>query len=475
MNIFYLLLLRAGVLGSMLFYGSVTCLAQINIGQLHILPGTTWVSTTETNVVLDNMDLQYDADPVLFSNTFHFTGTRINSIWGENRPFFYAINVAKVNPGYIVLNQAIDIAKRINFESGLLDLHGVGIFMHPLALLTNENGNSRLIGPTGGYITIDADLNGPEGANPGNLGAILTSTDNLGKVTVSRGQDLQNLNDSGQSIARWYSISPPVGTPYTTKLRFNYLDAESEGFQKDSLVLWQGDLESPWVDIGYTTRDGNMNFVEKDGLTSLSRFTLYPGKSIASITPPPSTPVEGAMLLIGTWINDTATLAWTVTSEYQNDHFDIERKYASQSDFAPIASLPTTAPGGTRSTAATYRFTDTTVNTGPDDISYRIHQVSIGGAFTYSNIVTLKAKSSSAEFIKNLFPTIAVGGRIYIEVGNESLEKMSFMIVDAKGRIALKGELPYESQWLPVHFLGHGVYRLILRSGDQHWHSSFIR
>jgi hypothetical protein len=461
-------------------YAPDRCLGQVNIGQLHIGAGTTWVSTNQTTVVLDNMDLQYDADPVLLNNVFRFTGTRINSIRGDTRPTIYAITIDKTDPGKVTDNQAFSITKRINFAAGDLDLNGSAIFLQPFAILTNESEYGKIVGPTGGYITIDADLSSPEGANPGNLGAILTSFDNLGKVTISRSHNLQNINDSGQSIARWYNITPPVGTKYTTKLRFTWFASESEGFRNDSLVLWQGPPESKWVDIGYTNRDGSLLFVEKEGLTSLDRFTLYPGISTSSTTPPvttpPSPPTEGAMLLIGNWNNNVAALNWTVTSEYQNDHFDVERKYTSESSFSTITKILTTAPGGTRSTPGVYTFTDPTVKTTPDDIAYRIHQVATNGQNAYSNIVTLKAKTDSTdEFIRKLFPTIAIGGRVYIQVGNAPVTKMAFMIVDSKGSIVLTGDLPYQSQWLPVHFLSHGVYRLILRSGFQKFHSTFIR
>ena len=366
--VWYALLLTLYLLSA-----SDSCTGQINIGQLHILPGTTWVSNTGTTVVLDNMDLQYDANPVLLNNTFRFTGTRINSIRGEKQPLLYAISVAKDDPGELTVNQDINVTKRINFEKGMFDLNRNGIFLQPDAVLTNENENSRLVGPFGGYISIEADLHAPVAINPGNLGAFITSATDLGKVTVSRMHDLQTLNDSSQSIARWYSISIPGAGTLSAGLRFNYFYSESEGFHNDSLVLWQHGDNTDWDDIGYTTRDASQKYVEKQGLTRLSVFTLAPGPSTSSIIPPPPPP-----------------------------------------------------PG-------------------------------------------------SPQFILKLYPTIAVGGRVYIAVGNMPLAKMSFMIVDAKGCIVLTGDLPYQSQWLPVHFLSHGVYRLILRSGGQHWHSTFIR
>jgi hypothetical protein len=475
--------LYTSLLLSLYFFAATdSCLGQVGIGALHIGAGTKWVSTTETTVVLDNMDLQYDPNPGLLNNIFRFTGQRINSIRGNNTPSIYAIGLHKDDPGMLTVNRDLIVTKRINFETGSLNLNGNGIFLQPFALLTNENDNGRLVGNFGGFITIDADLPSPEGANPGNLGAVFSSADNLGKVTITRGHDVQNFTDSTFSIARWYNITPPAGASFNTTLRFMYLNPEWEGFTPDSLVLFQRVNAAPWTDIGYTSRDASLLFVEKTGLTSLGRFSLGLGSSIATppvttppVTTPPSTPVEGAMLLLGNWNNDFAALNWTVTSEYQNNHFDLERKYSTQSDFAPIGSIPTTAPGGARSSPGSYAFIDSTVRTSPDDVSYRIHQVSNNGASTYSNIVTLKAKGGSTEFIQKLFPTIAIGGRIYIQIGNAPVTKMSFMIVDSKGSILLTGDLPYQSQWLPVHFLSHGVYRLILRSGFEHWHSTFIR
>ena len=102
-------------------------------------------------------------------------------------------------------------------------------------------------------------------------------------------------------------------------------------------------------------------------------------------------------------------------------------------------------------------------------------QVSRGGAFTYSNVITLTARGTTSEFVVNLYPTIATGGQVYIQVGNMSLTTMSFVVVDSRGAIVMAGNVGYQSQWLTVALLPHGAYQLVLRSGSQHWHSTFIR
>src|ERR1700749_2628947 len=116
-----------------------TCLGQVGIGALHIGAGIRWVSTPDAYVVLDKMDLQYDADPFLLNNVFRFTGTGTTSIRGNSRPFLYAIGIAKGDPGWVALKQAVTISKRVNFEMGYLDLNHDSLFLQPEALFTNEH------------------------------------------------------------------------------------------------------------------------------------------------------------------------------------------------------------------------------------------------------------------------------------------------------------------------------------------------
>ena len=458
--------------------GVATAAAQVNIGALHLGAGTKWVSAPDTYVILDRMDLQYDADPILLNNVFRFTGTGINSIRGANQPLLYAIGVAKTDPGMLTLNQPATIAKRVNFETGYFDLNGNGLFLQPAALLTNESNNSRLVGNFGGYVTIDFDLPAAITANPGNLGAVITPTTDLGTITITRGHQVQYLDSVHNSIARWYTIAPPTGIPIGAGLRFTYFANEAEGFDPDSLVLWQNPNEAPWAEIGYTSRDASQHYVEKQGLNSLGRFCLGLPSNAVTTTPPPPPPTgaSGPMFLAGAWLNDRASLDWNITAEYLDEHFDVERKYASESGFTLIAAVPTKAPGGTSTTTVAYSYIDSAVKTGAGDVYYRIHRFAAGGQTAYSNTVMLKARGdSTSEFIHKLYPTIAVGGRVYIEVGNKPLTKMAFFVVDAKGSIVLTGDLPYQSQWLPVHFLAKGVYRIVFLSDAEKWHATFIR
>ncbi len=253
---------------------SVSCKGQANIGALHIGAGTTWVSSPDTYVVLDRVDLQYDAGPGMLNNVFRFTGTGVNSIRGDSRPLIYAIGVAKTDPGALWLNQAVTIASRVNFETGYLNLNGYALYLQPAALFTNERENDQLVGNFGGYATIDADLHAGVTANPGNLGASITPATDLGKVTVFRGHQNRFLSPTQVGIDRWYYIVPSTGAPVDATLRFYYLDDEAVGYIPDSISLYQSASGTPWTDIGSTSRDAARHYIEKQGLTSLDSFTL---------------------------------------------------------------------------------------------------------------------------------------------------------------------------------------------------------
>jgi hypothetical protein len=452
------------------------CAAQINNGAVHVGPGTMWVSTPETAVVLDNMDWQYDANPSwLLNNTFRFTGTTNSAISGNSQPYIYGVSVAKTSPAQLFLTTELFVAKRINFQTGLLDLNAQYIALDETALLTNESETSRIYGSLAGAVQIFVPLNGPVNANPGNLGLQFTSPTSLGNVTITRGHVPMYVNFTGYSVARYYDLSPAANVDSNTTLRFNYFDAELNGLPEDSLGLWES-ADVTFSPLGFTARNATLNYVEKHGLTQDGRFTLYPvpDDSTTSTPPPPTTPTPGILLLFGNWKNDVALLGWTVTSEYEDDHFTIERKYASETAFTAIGSVPTKAPGGTSTTATSYTYTDSTVRSGPDDVSYRINQVGTGGQSAYSNIITLKALTASA-FIHGVYPTIAFGGRVYIHVGNMAIEKILMHVFDSKGGLVMSGELPYLSQWLNVTPLAKGVYRLSLRNGSNKFIGTFIK
>jgi hypothetical protein len=195
---------------------------------------------------------------------------------------------------------------------------------------------------------------------------------------------------------------------------------------------------------------------------------------IDSTAPPPADTNNVHVVLFGSWVNGWASLSWVVSPPNVTDHLVVERKYSNESSFTSISSIPAILSGTTPAAGIAYAFTDTTVKTEPYDVSYRIIEFGTDGASVYSNVVTLMP-TGSAGFIINLYPTIAVGGQVYIKAGNMAIDKMQLQVFDSRGGLVMSGTLPYVSQWLSVAPLARGVYRLSLRSANNKFIGTFIK
>jgi Secretion system C-terminal sorting domain len=112
--------------------------------------------------------------------------------------------------------------------------------------------------------------------NPGNLGAVITSAQNLGSTTIRRGHiAASNVVASKPSINRYFDITPTNNTGLNATLRFNYFDAELNGRTEAWLGLWRSnDNGNTWTGAGFGTRDAVANFVQQTGINSFSRWTL---------------------------------------------------------------------------------------------------------------------------------------------------------------------------------------------------------
>jgi len=175
-----------------------------------------------------------------------------------------------------MLQQNVNVVEQVNFTSGLIDLTTAVLNLGTNGTVNGETETSRIFTFGNGYVQIINILNAPVAANPGNLGAIITSIKNLGSVTIRRGHLAQpNVSGSTPGILRYYDILPAIDNGLKATLRFQYFDAELNGLSETTLELWNQSKKS-WTNMGYTSRDAVNNYVEKTGISTLSRWTLSP-------------------------------------------------------------------------------------------------------------------------------------------------------------------------------------------------------
>jgi hypothetical protein len=228
---------------------------------LKISSGTLLKTGESIFIVSENTSLVNDGNLQQVSGAFKFTGDADVFISGKNASTFSRLIMSKTGTAKLKLLQHISIVKELNFSAGLLDLSDFNIDLGTTGLLSGENESTHAIGRTG-YIQIVTDLNSPNNFNPGNLGAVFTSEQNLGNTVIRRGHQLQ-ANVNGEKVLRYYDIRPANKIGLNTTLRFSYFNTELNGLEENNLTLWQSADNSNWTNLGFNTRNITTNYLER--------------------------------------------------------------------------------------------------------------------------------------------------------------------------------------------------------------------
>lgn len=358
----------------------IASFAQVNIGT-----GAQWVTSGTVTVTLQDMSLVNNGIYTPGTGSLRFTGSQVNTIGGTAPISLYQLIIEKDSGIQFNLSNDISISNQLSFISGFLNLNQKNISLTGAAVLFNENENSRIIGSAGGEVIYTTTLNAPSSANPGNIGAIISSTANLGTVTIKRGHTNQSGTGLSTSISRYYTISPQNNTGLNATFRFNYFDAEKNGLDENSFVLYQSnDNGTSWNNLSQTTRNTASNYVEKTAVGSLSKFTL------GTATVIPGCSATGVVLTVKAGKQGAVNVTWTTATETNNKGFAVERRLKSEQSFTQVGYVNSKAIGGNSASQLSYSFTDN--NSYADTSYYRLRIESLNNSICYSDIKILVPK-----------------------------------------------------------------------------------
>ena len=354
-------------------------------GQLTMSSGTQWINNGNTSVVLQNIDLVNNGSISAGTGSFKFTGSQNTAISGSNMPLFSIIEISKTNNAKVLLGRNISVGSSISFISGQLDLNNNNILMAAVANIAGESETNRIIGSGGGFVEITQNMNAPASINAGNLGATISSTVNLGSVTIRRGHLPQNGTGLTTSIQRYYLITPQNNSNLNATLRLKYFDAELNGQNENVIVIYKSnDNGSNWNNMSQTTRNTNADYVEKTGLNNLSLQTL---SNDAALT-------DGVTGLVFTAQRKKATevqLNWSTQTETNMNGYEVQRRLNNEQNFSVRTFVNSLAVGGTSNSSISYSYID--ANSYTDTSFYRLRIVDINGGFTYSDIKAVPGKT----------------------------------------------------------------------------------
>ena len=368
-----------------LLFVSLVAHCQLNIGT-----GAQWVNSGNTSVVLQDMNLVNDGSIIAGTGSFKFTGSQNSSISGNSLPLFNILEISKSNNAKILLNRNINVGALINFVSGQLDLNNNNIIMLPTANIASESENNRIIGPNGGFVEITQDMNAPASVNAGNLGATILSSANLGSVTIRRGHLPQTGTGLTNSTNRYYLITPTNNSNLNTTLRFRYFDAELNGQNENSLVIYQSNNSgTDWNNLSKSSNNINANYVEKTAIASLALQTL------ANNNVQQADGVTGLVFTGQRKKTTEVTLKWTSETETNMSGYQVQRKLDNEADFTDRAFVSTLAPGGNSISFLSYQNIDANSFTGISH--YRLKIMTTNNTFTYSNVISVAGKTKGVK------------------------------------------------------------------------------
>ncbi len=294
-----------------------------------------------------------------------------------NNLFISSGSTLSFNSG-ITINNKLTLEKDFNLNGQILTLGASGLL---------DEGSYRLFG-LNGYITTTRNLSNISAMNVGGLGAVITTTDNMGSTEIRRSHN--EINSGGhKSILRNYTITPSNNSGLSATLVFNYNENELNSISEANLKLFESTDGISWLLGGGTVNTTN-NTVTLAGIPSFSTWTL------GDVNSP--LPVELQSFTVKTK-NNKVQLAWNTATEVNNYGFEIERQQEPSETWQTIGFVH---GSGNSNSPMKYMYTDSILF--GERLLYRLKMIDTDGKFTYSETVSIAPVRSTEYKLRQNYP-----------------------------------------------------------------------
>jgi len=377
--------------------------------------GATIVIGPGTQLTINNCSFENNGTFNQTAGIVNFTGSTAGAIGGTITPVFYNLNLNKPL-SVLQLQNDIRINNELHFFNGLFNLDVHNLVLGPGALLINESVTSYAYGGSGGYIETTKLLNAPSADDPGNLGAVISSSQNLGSVIVRRGHQSQASSQGGSSILRYYDIIPANNASLNATLNFRYLDTELNGLNENLLTVWKSSDQVNWSNLSRTSNSTSNNQVQKTGIADFARFTLF------------ETP-NALPLVWGSFntqcLSEKVRISWKTEQEENTSAFIVRRSPDART-WTTIATLPA---AGNSSLPSSYAYIDAQPLASTN--YYQIQERDIDGRLITSPV--LINNCGTAEVLK-VFPN-PVQNNCWVSIQSTRAGSISMRLYDTKGAL----------------------------------------
>lgn len=346
------------------------------------------------------------------------------TIYGNPFPEFYQLTIDKSQHDVKLLNH-INVKYALKMAQNDLELNGNNVYLVETGKLGGEHENSRVKGAIGGFVAKTVELNQPNAENPGAMGLEITSSENLGPVTILRGHDIQSIG-ANESIARYFDLTPSNNQNLNATLRFNYLEAELNNVPEPELAFFRKTNGNAWEDMGVSLQNPNDNFVELSGIDHLSFWTLSNSTS--------ALPLE--LLTFNAQKHDEIVLLdWQTMNEINVNYFEIQKSRDRQS-FSNIGEVEAI---GLFQLEQLYEYLDTEPFAGFN--YYRLKIWDLDGSFEFSEIKVVNFDTQKLHFT-DLYPNPVLENNCYLSIHTADEFQAKFEIYNVLGkRILLENQM----------------------------------
>ncbi|MEM9834234.1 MAG: T9SS type A sorting domain-containing protein [Bacteroidota bacterium] len=311
--------------------------------------------------VLLTGNLLQESDQPLFTTqgTVEMAGSSGQTIGGSGSGAINLDSLIINNPDSVKLaRDGVSVTAGLRFAQGILYLdENRNLALGNTGELVDEQENSRATGP--GSLTASADLNAPSSAQPGNLGLLISSSQNLGSTSVTRTHTPTGPEDNG--IERSYAVSPTNNQNLNANLRLQYFDAELNNLTEGNLAPFTSEDGSSWQQQSATDQSAVDNFVAYGGLASLSFTTLSEGQAL---------PVADAGSDAEVCAGESVQLGGNPVATEGTEPYTYAWSPTEGLDDATLAN-PTATP--TATTTYTLRVTDANNNTDESQVTITVN------------------------------------------------------------------------------------------------------
>ena len=304
-----------------------------------------------------------------------------------------------------------------------------------------------------GYISNTQTLNNNSSKNVGGLGAVITTSANMGSTTIERYHiAYSNATTGDKNIKRYYKITPTTNTGLNATLVFHYEDSELNANTEANLILYKS------IDNGvtWTEEGGSLNTTDNTiTLSSIDGFSWWTAAESGKTLPI-------TLLDFSAFCNDdNIELNWTTASESNNSHFEIQQS-DNAIDFETIGKLN----GAINSNVIrNYSYIDYSNN--KEFKYYRLKQVDLDGKYSFSRIITNNCNETNIAKVR-IYPN-PFNDKITILFDNVIKGNVNIVIKNITGTVIFEESINNNKSILELDIknkLSAGIYFITITNNN---------